>query len=40
MDFELDEGAEEVKENDLTRGEAGAMSRVAKKCNQCEKNRI
>jgi hypothetical protein len=31
MDFEADEGAEEVKENELTRGEAGAMSRVAKK---------
>jgi hypothetical protein len=31
MDFETDEGAEEVKEGELTRGEAGAMSRVAKK---------
>ena len=31
MDFEADEGAEEVKENELTRGEAGSMSRVAKK---------
>lgn len=31
MDFELDEGTEEVSEGELTRGEAGAMGRVAKK---------
>ncbi len=31
MDFETDEGTEEVKEGELTRGESGAMSRVAKK---------
>ncbi len=31
IDFEGDEGDEEVKEGELTRGQAGAMSRVAKK---------
>ncbi len=31
MDLELDEADEEVSEGELTRGQAGAMSKVAKK---------
>lgn len=31
MDFEADEGAEEVKEGELTRSQSGAMGRLAKK---------
>jgi len=31
MDLELDEADEEVNEGELTRGQAGAMSKVAKK---------
>jgi hypothetical protein len=31
MDLEADEGKEEVSEGELTRGQAGAMSKVAKK---------